>query len=249
MPELSTLVQIACIALTTIATIVLAFLTGKYVRLTHSLLEETKSQKEPNVWIDLELSRNQAKLLIGNSGTSPAKNLRFEVKDNIPWRQDKDYNRTLETLHPCKNGISYLAPSRILKYIAGFIDNKRTFSELDSIVEIKLNYETETGKEVSREFVIDIGQYYGVLFESFKNPASEIADAIKDVERAQRSNRTSEQSWSNFSKKNCPFCGERISHEAKKCPHCLEFLPDDEKEKVASFNNANSADTKNRAPD
>ena len=247
--ELSTLVQIACIVLTTIATIVLAILTGIYVRLTHSMLEEAKSQREPNVWIDLELSSYQAKLLVGNSGTSPAKNIKFDVKDNIPWRKDQKINQSLETIHPVKNGISYLAPSRTLKYIAGYIDKEKTFSELDGTVEINLSYETENGKKISRDFTIDIGQYYGVLFESFKNPASEIANAIKDVERAQKSSRSSDNFASTFYKKNCPICGERINPAAKKCPHCLEFLPDDKKGNEETSNNANSADAKNSAAD
>ena len=152
MPDLPTLIQIACITLTTIATIVLAFLTCRYVRLTHSMVEEAKSQKEPNVWIDLELSSYHAKLLVGNSGSSPAKNLKFKVKDNIPWRKDQEFADSLETILPMKNGISYLAPSRTLKYIAGYIDSGKTFSELDSTVEIKLTYETEAGKKISRDF-------------------------------------------------------------------------------------------------
>jgi hypothetical protein len=249
MPDLPTTIQIACIALTTIATIVLAFLTGRYVRLTHSMVEEAKSQKEPNVWIDLELSSYQAKLLVGNSGTSPAKNLKFEVKDNIPWRKDQNFTESLETIHPVMNGISYLAPARTLKYVAGYIDNKKTFSELESTVEIKLTYETEAGKKIIRDFVIDIGQYYGVLFESFTNPASEIARAIKDIERTQKSDHGIDKIASRFFKKNCPVCGELINSSAKKCPQCLEFLPEKEKTGEETSNQTNSADANKRMAD
>ena len=87
--------QIISLVITTIATVVLACLTSRYVRLTHLMLEETKSQKEPNVWVDLELPpRNKIILLIGNSGSAPAKDLKFEVVDNITWR--KEYRVSLK---------------------------------------------------------------------------------------------------------------------------------------------------------
>lgn len=222
MKAIELLIQILCLSLTTVATIVLAILTRKYVRLTHSMLEEARTQKEPNVYVDLELSSYQAKLLIGNSGRSPAVNLRFEVKDNIPWRISEHYP-SLSQMSVVRNGISYLAPFRTLKYIAGYIDDKKTFSELNSSVEIRLAYETEDGKEVKRDFVIDIGQYREVLFESFTNPADKIASAIKGVEAAQKSS-IRDRPISLLFKKPCPICHELISSGAKKCPHCHEFV-------------------------
>ncbi|ALP54167.1 hypothetical protein Tel_14045 [Candidatus Tenderia electrophaga] len=42
-----------------------------------------------------------------------------------------------------KNGISYLAPSRTLKFEAGFIDDNKTFTDENSEVTISIEYDSE----------------------------------------------------------------------------------------------------------
>ena len=211
------ILQILSLLLTTIATVVLAILTAKYVRLTHLMLEEAKSQKEPNVWVDLEfLPHYDIKLLIGNSGSTPAKDITFQVYDNIPWRKDSG---VLQDLSPIKNGISYLAPFRTLKYDAGYFDWIK-FKEEKRTIEINLIYKTETGKILRKNFPINLLHYSDILYETFKNPNDEIVEALK----SQRNSSDIKNSLKNFIKKSCPFCCESISPNAKKCPHCHEWL-------------------------
>lgn len=226
--NLNTIIQGSGVTVTAIATVVLAWLTARYVRLTNHMLEETKASRGPTVYVDLELSSYEVKLIVGNSGSAPAHNLSFEVEESIPWRES-EYHKGIGGLPQITDGISYLAPSRILKFTAGWLDWDK-LKDLDSKVSFQVNYDDHVGKHHKIEFIIDMGQYDGVLLESFKNPASEIAGAIRKIEDGRRSEKSMSQITSNMFKKNCPFCSEKISPNAKKCPHCLEFLPEEKED-------------------
>jgi hypothetical protein len=189
------------------------------------MLEETRASRGPTVYVDLELSSYEVKLIVGNSGLSPAHNLTFEVKESIPWRKS-EYHKGINGLAQIKNGISYLAPSRILKFTVGWLDWEK-LKEFDSNVCFYVRYDDHIGKHHKIDFIIDMGQYEGVLLESFRNPTSEIASAIREFERRFGAEKSISQITSNMFMKNCSFCKEKISPNAKKCPHCLEFLPED----------------------
>jgi len=209
---------------TAFATVVLALLTGWYVRLTYHMLQEAKATKEPNVWVDLELTSYEVKLMVGNSGSSPARNLRFDIKDNVPWRKIENHEEGFNAIQPIKDGISYLAPDRVLKYEAGLIDFEKTLNNKNSTVEIILKFDSDIKKNIRREFLIDMGQYNGVLLETFRNPASEISKAIRDVRDSLKHDKSGDTILSRMLKKKCPICGEKISSDARKCPMCLEFI-------------------------
>lgn len=221
--------QIKSSTITTIATVVLALLTAWYVRLTNKMLKETRASRGPTVYVDLELNSFEVKLIIGNSGLGPAHNLRFKVKETIPWVKDS-FGKGINHLTPIKDGITYLAPGRVLKFTAGRVDWKET-DEIDAIVKFDIDYDDHVEEHHKLQFVIDMGQYSGVSLESFGNPASEIADAIRSVQREISSDRMAENSMTNIFKKNCPYCHEKIYSSAKKCFHCHEFInEDDEKD-------------------
>ncbi len=168
--NLDTVIQAIGITVTAIATVILAWLTGRYVRLTNSMLEETKASRGPIVYVDLEFSRsNNVKLIVGNSGLAPAHNLSFKVEESIPWRESNSH-KGISGLVPITDGISYLAPNRILKFTAGRLDWDK-LKKLDSKVSFQVTYDDHIGKHHKIEFIIDIGQYEGVLLESFKTPA------------------------------------------------------------------------------
>ena len=118
-----------------------------------------------------------------------------------------------------------MPPGRILKYNAGFVDRGSAFFSENSSVEIQLTYETESNVIVNRDFVIELRAYSGVLFESFTDPERDVAKAIRDAESRRSSHESSKSMIIRIAKKSCPSCGESISPKAKKCPHCLEFLP------------------------
>jgi len=212
--------------ITSIATIILAFLTARYVRLTNHMLEETRASRGPNVYVDIELTSFEIKLLVGNSGTSPAHNIHLSVSDSIPWRDNSSHGG-FKKLGIVKEGISYLAPGRTLKYIAGYYDWKE-LEKSNSNAEFIITFADHTRKKQRIEFMIGMDQYKAILFESFKKPGADIAAALERME----SRRSSEKSMNLFlhgiGKKNCTHCGEQIAASAKKCPHCMEFIENKE---------------------
>jgi hypothetical protein len=206
------------------ATVILAVLTAWYVRLTHTLVKEAKSAKLPNVFVDLEFDSFQVKFVIGNTGTSPALDVHLDIEDSIPWRKIGEHPTGLSSLAIVKNGLKYLAPGRTLKFSAGFADNSPEFFAAGSSVTITLSYETEERATITRDLTIELQSYAGVLFESFIDPEREVASAIRDAESSRSLNESSKNLLNRSFRKLCPICGELISPDAKKCPHCLEFI-------------------------
>jgi len=198
------------------------------------MLKETKAAKQPIVYVDLELSSNgQVKFIIGNSGVSPATNIQFRITDTIPWQEVFSKNTPeLSQISPIKNGISYLAPKRVLKYTAGYIPRGspsiKAFSE-NSYANIFMEYKTEDHQTFEREFTIHFNQYSHVLSESFSTPELEIAQAIRDAESSRQSDHMSNSLFRGMlGKKYCPICMELIGQSAKKCPQCHEFIADND---------------------
>ncbi len=220
----STIVTLIGSTATAVATVILAVLTGKYVKLTHALVEETQSAKFPNVFVDIEFDSYDVKFIVGNAGSSPALDVRFTVQDSVPWRQIENFPCGIASLSIVQHGISYLAPGRILKFLAGYVQHDIDFFASGNTIEVGLTFSTETGKTVSRQFSIDLHSYSGVLYESFIAPEREVAIAIRDAESHRSSLNPVKNIISSFSKKSCPSCGERIASSAKKCPKCHEFI-------------------------
>jgi hypothetical protein len=211
-----------------LTSIFLVRLTARYVRLTHALVEEAKANKMPNVYVDLEFGSGGVKFVVGNSGSAPAMNIAFSIVDNIPWRTIGERTKSIGTLQVVKNGISYLAPQRTLKYMAGCLEHGIQDFRESSYLEIMLTYTSEEGRIFRREFDIFLSQYSNVLFESFSDPSLEIAHAIKETERERRSHSSFQEMLRGQgvrSKKTCPICDSSINAAAKKCPECLEFIP------------------------
>lgn len=208
-----------------VATIILAVLTGRYVKLTHALVEETRSSKFPNVFADLEFDSHSVKFIVGNAGSSPALDVKFKVKDMVPWQQVGSRPTGLAELAVVQYGIAYLAPARTLKFQAGFLRHDVDFFAAGNTIEIEMTFRTESDKTVTRQFSIDLHSYSGVLFESFTHPEREIARAIRDTESRRTSNDPIRSVISRMGTMPCPICGERISNSAKKCPKCHEFVP------------------------
>ena len=212
----------------TLATIVLVFLTGKYVRLTHALVEEARVAKYPNVYVDIEFDETDVKFIVGNSGGTAAIDIQFDVKDSVPWRKIDKFPAGINSISVVEHGISYLAPGRILKFPAGYVACDPGFFASGSAIDISLTFKTETGMTVHRQCIIELRSYAGILLETFRNPERDVAKAIHDAESSRRSHESFASSTKNFFKKACPSCGEQVASAAKKCPHCLEVIPDEQ---------------------
>ncbi len=207
---------------TTVATVVLALLTGKYIRFTREMVEEMRTARRPYVFVDLEFQDGSSVVLIvGNSGALPARNVSLSVVDQVPWTR-----QGLDRILAIKHGISYLAPERRLKYEIGSLDWKRV-RETGGSLRFRIRFETDQGKEVRHDTGIDLTQYVSVTPTTFESEAAPVERALRSLERAVEWSRESSDSIaSRWTHRSCPICGERISAAAKKCPHCLEFLPE-----------------------
>jgi hypothetical protein len=224
-PALLSLVGSTVSALTTI---VLVFLTAKYVKLTHALVEEARVAKYPNVYVDVEFDEMDVKFVVGNSGGSAAVDIQFDVKDSVPWRKIENFPIGIKSISAVENGISYLAPGRILKFQAGYVERDPEFFAKGSTIDISLTFRTEMGMSLRRQYTIELRSYAGILLETFRNPEREVAQAIRDAESSRRSRESFTKRTNNLFRKACPSCGELVTPVAKKCPHCLEFIPDEQ---------------------
>lgn len=212
--------QIVSALVTAAATAALAWLTFRLVVHQRQSLEESRNARGAAVFVDIEMNHSQIKLTLGNTGHSPARNIRISVDDTLPWRKGNGLGG-FSDLVLVKEGLSYLAPGRILKYIVGFVDWKDLKSG-NGIARFTLTYESLPGLERHDEFVIRLSEYTGVLLESFANPSSDIANAINRLDDHMRSNRR--DGISVMFKRPCPHCKELVSRSATKCPHCHEAI-------------------------
>jgi hypothetical protein len=124
-----------------------------------------------------------------------------------------------------KEGISYLTPSRRLKYFLGYPSWNDTPDE-QMEASLRITYENDAGKSYESTINFNFGQMRDVLFESFKDSNLAVAEAIRETERNRQSHEHTRQMFSQVVKpkmKKCAMCAEMIPTEAKKCSHCQEL--------------------------
>ncbi|OHE10897.1 MAG: hypothetical protein A2513_00995 [Sulfurimonas sp. RIFOXYD12_FULL_33_39] len=206
--------------ITAIATVILAVITTWYVILTHKMLEETKKADGAKIYLDLEIYQNTLELNIGNTGKTSATDIKINLKENLELREKCNNLDKIKELFPIKNGISYLAPDRLFKFdIKGFDNSK--IDENNSIIEFEIFYKDYLSNKNYLLYKLDLRQYEGSRISSFQNKsANTIANSIYSLERNLKLNTDNTK----FLKISCPMCKELINRDAKKCPHCLEYI-------------------------
>lgn len=208
-----------------VSNVALAVLTAAYVVLTRQMVRHMKAALEPSVFVDFEFLERQTRLVIGNSSDSPALNIAFTVKETIPWRHEKD---GINTVGAVRDGLPFLAPRRMLKFYAGYVDWDR-LEDANGLADIQIVFENEVKHQFKRRYRLDIRKFEHVAGDSFRETSTAIAKAIRDAEDSRQHQHTMER----FSKqlftarpktKICPCCGRSIPEVAKKCPECREFI-------------------------
>jgi hypothetical protein len=179
---------------------------------------------DADVAIDLELPDAGLCFVVTNRGQSPARNVRFSVKEDLTWLSPEPGKKGLSSLDVIREGISYLRPGRTMKYYAGTVyslkqqEDARTFS-------LELTYESN-GQVVKREVSIDISQFASVLFESYRSPLHEISKSLDEIRDAIRQH-GKQSPLTMFGRKPCSMCAEPIPSAAMKCSHCGEMQKSD----------------------
>ena len=224
-PYITTYLPLASTLVVAVATVVLVWLTSHYVRLTARMVEETQKSREPAVTIDFEIPDHSLRLVVENHGASPAKNIRVSVLKDVPWLQMGKDRQGLAQCAPVREGVSYLTPSRKLKYFLGY-PNWGDKPDEQMEASLRITYENEAGKAYEHTVNFDFGQMREVLFESFKDSNLAVAEAIRETERNRQSHERTRQMFSHVGRpklKKCAMCAEMIPEEAKKCSHCQEL--------------------------
>jgi hypothetical protein len=192
------------------------------------MVEESQKSREPSVTVDFEIPDRSLRLVVENHGLSPAKNVRIAVLKDVQWLRMGKGRQGLADCGPVKQGISYLTPSRKLKYYLGFPNwNDTPDDQIEA--SLRITYENEAGREYHHFVDFDFRQMREVLFESFKDSNLAVAEAIRESERNRQQHESTHQMFSSFfprAMKKCPMCAEMIPKEARKCAHCQEMLED-----------------------
>jgi len=189
------------------------------------MLEESQKSRDPSVTVDFEILNRSIRLVVENHGLSPAKDVRIAVLKEIQCLQMGKGRQGLTDCGPIKDGISYLAPSRKLKYYLGFPNWKDTSGD-QMEASLRVTYVSEAGREYQHIVDFDFRQMREVLYESFKDSNLAVAEAIRETERDRQLHEHAGEIFGSLSAramKKCPMCAEMIPKEAKKCAHCQEM--------------------------
>jgi hypothetical protein len=224
-PWVTTYLPLTSTIVVAAATVALVWLTSRYVRLAGRMVEESQKSREPSVTVDFEIPDQSLRLVVENRGLSPAKNVRIAVLKDVQWLRMGTGRQGLADCGPIKEGISYLTPSRKLKYFLGF-PNWTDTSDDQMEASLRVTYESEAGRQYDHIVDFDFDQMREVLSESFKDSNLAVAEAIRESERDRRLHESTRQMLGSFGarkRKKCPMCAEMIPEEAKKCAHCQEM--------------------------
>lgn len=158
-------------AITAGATIVLGFITWRYVHLTKRLLKATTNT--PRIAIYLSQNYEHAIMMcVENIGTGPAYDVNFPNIPSFPTYP----SRSLKDVGFLNGGINYLPPGHKKK---SYLSSANELAELmDTTLRICVIYKDSEKKEKLREcFYLDFGEF--MYTPTNRSPLNDIANTLK----------------------------------------------------------------------
>lgn len=200
-----------------ISTIVLVVVTGWYVVLTKGLLSAARSNQAPQVVVEFAMtSHYQLDFIIANTGARPAQELLFTFARDI----EDESGRPLRELGAFKHGIKYLAPGRSYAYRVYVKKDALGAAPGTNVIDLTVTW-GDGSQSLKDHVVLDLAVVDGMLFSTFADPMTGVVKALEKLRP--RDNMAERMGFTTGP--SCPACGEPIKHGARKCPHCLEWLP------------------------
>lgn len=176
--------------LTVIFSFIVAISTVVYAILTWKLTSETTKMREaqttPNVLVTVEPEDfHDLYLVVRNVGLAPAYNIKFTINPDL--EVIKGY--PLSRVGFIKDGLSILAPGQEIKtflYSPSIVELK---NQIDTVLNIKLLYESIGKKRIRQNYQIDLSQFKGIISvtttSSYENNLlrgiQDIAKAIEEI--------------------------------------------------------------------
>lgn len=205
-----------------VATLVLVLLTARYVTLTSRVAKETRLNLRPSLSADVSVEGgwNRLYFAVANTGQRPATDATFRLIE----ASDDELEARLKALPPLSQGVSYLAPGRRYHYeLDGIrIEDALGGDDGQSYSFSIFMYYRDGDDEFEEKVTIDLAAMDGVLYSSFDSDGTIVAKALKRMTDQLRQPRINH--LRRFSKTLCDFCREEVSHDAKKCSHCREWI-------------------------
>lgn len=214
----ATLIQAVSAIVTTVTTVVLAVFTGWYVKLTGRMAAAMKETREPAVELDVEIQQSELYLVLSNRGANAASNVKLRITSPLDWLQDG--GTPLTDLPVVRVGLDHLAPERVLRFDAGYIDWPAAAAN-GGVIAASIDYQNADGRHFTRAVRINVAQYEGVTVASFDSPVASIAEALREMNRRAQE-RDLVLRFTGAGGKVCPACGKMIPHAARKCYRCGE---------------------------
>ena len=177
--NISTIVVAISALATAGATIVLVFITNRYVRLTQGILKATN---KPQVILFLRYSRSSISLCVQNIGTGYASDVEFNGNLSFkPTRQrneNPEEDKALKDIEPFKRGINYLGAGHKIDTFLCHTNQIRNLQNRS--FKILVSYKDSANKPFNDHYDFDIGNWENT--SQFTSPdTDDIASAIERV--------------------------------------------------------------------
>lgn len=212
-------------AIQAVTTVVLVAVTTWYVALTRQMVQATRTSQRPYVYFDVTSEGpGSLEFGVGNYGERAAERVGFNVLRQPTQRDGKP----IADGTPLERGIRYLPPGRGYRFMVFMSDEVYSGPADRHVLDVEVTY-AYGGTKYSDRWTIDFADFEGILLKSFRDSGDEIARSVMELAReAQR--RSSQDRFRSIvpqALRQCPSCAELVHADARKCRHCLEWLPED----------------------